>query len=167
MDEFLPATQTELCRRIAENAAGPARPIYPAGGRTAMSFGRPIEQPGLVLSTTGLQKVIDYPARDMTVTVEAGSRMDDRGKPLESETERQRLPIDAPQAHRATLGGVAATNASSSRRYGLGTMRDYVIGISAVDASGNLYKAGGRVVKNVAGYDLCKMLVGSLGTLAV
>ena len=165
MDEFLPATQTELCRRLAENAVGPARPVYPAGGRTALSLGKPGEQPGVVLSTTGLQKVIDYPARDMTVTVEAGIRMDELAKLLQ--TERQRLPIDAPQAHRATLGGVAATNASSSRRYGLGTMRDYVIGISAVDAAGNLFRAGGRVVKNVAGYDLCKMLVGSLGTLAV
>lgn len=164
-DEFLPATQTELCRRLAENAAGPARPVYPAGGRTALHFGHPLEQPGLTLCTTGLAKVIDYPARDMTITVEAGIRMDELAKVLE--TEGQRLPIDVPQAHRATLGGVAAANACSSRRYGLGTMRDYVIGISAADASGKLFKAGGRVVKNVAGYDLCKMLVGSLGTLAV
>src|SRR5205085_6597457 len=82
-------------------------------------------------------------------------------------TERQRLPIDLPQAQRATLGGVVAANPSGSRRFGLGTMRDYVIGISAIDASGRLFKGGGRVVKNVAGYDLCKMLVGSLGTLAV
>src|SRR5262245_31218039 len=116
MDEFVPATQTELCRRIAENAAAASRPIYPAGGRTSLSFGRPVEQPGLTLCTTALQKVIDYPARDMTVTVETGIRMDELAKLLE--TERQRLPIDTPQAHRATLGGVAASNASSSRRYG-------------------------------------------------
>ena len=64
-----------------------------------------------------------------------------------------RLPIDVPQAEQATLGGVIATNWSGSRRLGCGTMRDYVIGISAIDASGQRFSAGGRVVKNVAGYD--------------
>jgi glycolate oxidase FAD binding subunit len=164
-DEFLPATQTELSRRIAENAQGPARPIYPVGGRTVVHFGNLPLEPGISLCTTNLTRVIDYPARDMTITVEAGIRMDELAKVLG--TERQRLPIDVSQSHRATLGGVAATNASGPRRFGLGTMRDYVIGVSAVDASGRTFKAGGRVVKNVAGYDLCKMLVGSGGTLAV
>jgi glycolate oxidase FAD binding subunit len=164
-DEFLPATQTELCRWMAENSLGPARPIYPAGGRTAIHYGCPVRDPGITVCTTNLTKVIDYPARDMTVTVEAGIRVDELSKLLAAEG--QRLPIDVAQAHRATLGGVAATNASGSRRFGLGTMRDYVIGVSAVDASGRMFKAGGRVVKNVAGYDLCKLLVGSLGTLAV
>lgn len=165
MTEFLPATQTELGRWMGENASGAARPIYPVGGRTAVHCGNPVSQPGITLCTTGLAKVIDYPARDMTITVEAGIRMDELARVLESE--RQRLPIDVPQACRATLGGVVAANASGSRRFGLGTIRDYVIGVSAIDASGRLFKAGGRVVKNVAGYDLCKMLVGSLGTLAV
>jgi glycolate oxidase FAD binding subunit len=165
IDEFLPATQTELSRWMSDNASGAARPIYPVGGRTAWHFGPQVTVPGITLCTTSLAKVIDYPARDMTVTVEAGIRCDELARLLQGE--RQRLPIDVPQAHRATLGGVAATNASGSRRFGLGTMRDYVIGITAVDASGRLFKAGGRVVKNVAGYDLCKMLVGSLGTLAV
>ncbi|HEY3969205.1 MAG TPA: FAD-binding oxidoreductase [Planctomycetaceae bacterium] len=164
-DEFLPATQTELCRWVGDNANGAALPIYPAGGRSAIQYGPPQSRPGISLCTTGLTRVIDYPARDMTITVEAGIRIDELAKVLEAQG--QRLPIDVPQLHRATLGGVAATNTSGSRRFGLGTMRDYVIGISAVDASGRLFKAGGRVVKNVAGYDLCKMLVGSLGTLAV
>ena len=164
-DEFLPATQTELSRWMSENAQGAARPIYPVGGRTVVSFGLPPLQPGISLCTTNLARVIDYPARDMTITVEAGIRMDELAKVLAAE--RQRLPIDVSQSHRATLGGVAATNASGSRRFGLGTMRDYVIGVSAVDASGRAFKAGGRVVKNVAGYDLCKMLVGSRGALAV
>lgn len=164
-DEVLPATQTELSRWIQENAMGAARSIYPAGGRTAFHFGRPLDLSGITVCTTNLSKVIDYPARDMTITVEAGIRFDELTKVLQ--TERQRLPIDVPQAHRATLGGVVATNASGSRRFGMGTMRDYVIGVTAVDASGRLFKAGGRVVKNVAGYDLCKMLVGSQGSLAV
>ena len=164
-DEFLPATQTELSRWMAENASGAARPVFPAGGRTAIHYGRPARDPGIALCTTSLAKVIDYPARDMTITVEAGMRVDELARLLAAE--RQRLPIDVPQAHRATLGGAAAANASGSRRFGLGTIRDYLIGVTAVDASGRMFKAGGRVVKNVAGYDLCKMLVGSLGTLAV
>ncbi|MEX0586396.1 MAG: FAD-binding oxidoreductase, partial [Pirellulales bacterium] len=70
-------------------------------------------------------------------------------------------------AERATLGGVIATNWSGPRRYGYGTIRDYVIGIRAVDGRGRPFQGGGRVVKNVAGYDFCKLLVGSLGTLGV
>jgi glycolate oxidase FAD binding subunit len=101
----------------------------------------------------------------MTVTVEAGIRSEDLQKLLAAE--RQRLPIDVAQAHRATLGGAIATNTSGPGRFGHGTFRDYVIGISAVDGQGRLFSAGGRVVKNVAGYDICKLLVGSLGTLAI
>src|SRR6185369_14097741 len=81
--------------------------------------------------------------------------------------ERQRLPIDVPQAEQATIGGVIATNWNGPRRFGEGTVRDYVIGISAVDGRGQPFKGGGRVVKNVAGYDFCKLLTGSLGTLGI
>jgi len=164
-DEYLPATQNEMSRWMSENAAQAARPIYPVGGRTALHYGYPIDKPGITLSTSKLTNVIDYPARDMTITVEAGIRIDDLVATLR--TERQRLAVDVAQSHRATLGGAVATNASGPRRYGLGTLRDYVIGVSAIDAAGTPFKAGGRVVKNVAGYDLCKMLIGSLGTLAV
>lgn len=163
--DFVPATQTELARKVAENAAGPAKPVYTVGGRTALHVGYPPEKPGMSLVTTELTRVIDYPARDMTITVEAGIRIDELTMVLARE--RQRLAVDAAQPHRATLGGVIATNTSGPRRFGLGTIRDYVIGLSAVDASGRLFKSGGRVVKNVAGYDLCKMLIGSLGTLAI
>jgi glycolate oxidase FAD binding subunit len=82
-------------------------------------------------------------------------------------SEKQQLPIDVPQAAAATLGGVIATNWNGPRRYGLGTVRDYVIGISAIDGRGVPFKGGGRVVKNVAGYDFCKLLTGSMGTLGV
>jgi glycolate oxidase FAD binding subunit len=81
--------------------------------------------------------------------------------------ERQRLPIDVPQPEQATLGGVVATNFSGPRRFRYGTMRDYVIGIRAVDGRGTAFGGGGRVVKNAAGYDLCRLLTGSLGTLGV
>jgi glycolate oxidase FAD binding subunit len=122
-------------------------------------------QPGIVVSTQDLAKVIDYPARDMTITVQAGIRIADLQQLLA--TENQRLPIDVPHADRATLGGILATNASGPRRYGYGTLRDYVIGISVINDEGHEVKAGGRVVKNVAGYDLCKLYVGSLGTLGI
>lgn len=130
-----------------------------------MHFGCPAPEPGSHVSTLQLNRLIDYPARDMTITVEAGMRMDTLQATLAQE--RQRLPIDVAQPERATLGGALATNTSGPRRYGHGTFRDYVIGISAVDADGRLFKAGGRVVKNVAGYDLCKLLIGSRGTLAI
>ena len=164
-DDVLPSTQTELCRWMGDNAAKLGQPIYPVGGRTAIHYGPVPSQAGISLCTTNLTRVIDYPARDMTVTVESGIRFDELSKVLAKEG--QRLPIDVPQLHRATLGGIVASNCSGSRRYGLGTLRDYVIGVSAADPAGKLFKAGGRVVKNVAGYDLCKMLVGSFGTLAV
>jgi glycolate oxidase FAD binding subunit len=101
----------------------------------------------------------------MTITVEAGisiARLDEilRGEGL-------RLPIDIPQWEGATLGGALAANTSGPRRFGLGTFRDYVIGLTAMKADGQVFHSGGRVVKNVAGYDLCKLLVGSMGTLAI
>jgi glycolate oxidase FAD binding subunit len=88
-------------------------------------------------------------------------------RPATLAAERQQLPIDVPRASEATLGGAVATNWSGPRRLGYGTLRDYVIGIHAVDGRGVAFKGGGRVVKNVAGYDFCKLLTGSLGTLAV
>lgn len=137
--------------------------MIPIGGGTACH--RPIANETVDVRLDQLNRVIDYPARDMTITVEAGIQMAELTHLLAAES--QRLPIDVPQAEQATLGGVIATNWSGSRRFGFGTMRDYVIGISAIDASGRRFSAGGRVVKNVAGYDLCKLLVGSRGTLAI
>ncbi|WP_373648983.1 MULTISPECIES: FAD-binding oxidoreductase [unclassified Schlesneria] len=162
--EFVPATQAELARFMAENVAGPRKTICPVGGRTALHYGAAATA-DLNVSLAELTRVIDYPARDMTITVEAGMRIDELQSRLAAE--RQRLPIDIAQPTRATLGGAIATNTSGSRRFGHGTFRDYVIGISAVDAAGQLFKAGGRVVKNVAGYDICKLLVGSRGTLGI
>ncbi len=106
-----------------------------------------------------------FPARDMTVTVQAGITIRELRDILAKEN--LRLPIDVAQADRATLGGILAANISGPRRYGFGTLRDYVIGISAINDEGREFKAGGRVVKNVAGYDICKLLVGSLGTLGI
>jgi glycolate oxidase FAD binding subunit len=120
---------------------------------------------GSAVDLRDLAGVIDYPARDMTITVQAGISLSRLGTILAAEG--QRLPIDVPRAEQATLGGAIAVNASGSRRYGFGTFRDYVIGISFINDRGEEVKAGGRVVKNVAGYDLCKLHIGALGTLGI
>ena len=163
-DTKTPETQEDLAAVVRE-AVGSETAIYPIGGGTSLEYGMPVTQKGWGVSLAGLKRCVDYPARDMTITVEAGITMAELTATLA--TENQRLPIDAAQAETATLGGVVATNFSGPRRFGSGTMRDYVIGISAVDGRGTLFKGGGRVVKNVAGYDFCKLLTGSLGTLAI
>ncbi|MBM4074076.1 MAG: FAD-binding oxidoreductase, partial [Planctomycetes bacterium] len=163
--EFTPATVSELARFVEENAATRKETLCPVGGRTSMHFGFLPREPNCYVRMSELSRIIDYPARDMTITVEAGIRVDALQTALAAEG--QRLPIDIAQSGRATLAGALVTNTSGPRRFGHGTFRDYVIGISAVDAFGRLFKAGGRVVKNVAGYDICKLLVGSRGTLGI
>ena len=139
--------------------------IYPVGGRTMLDLGLPPTRPGFALDTTGLATIIDYPARDMTITVQAGVTLADVAKALAAEN--QWLPIDVPFPERATVGGAIAANASGGRRFAQGTLRDYLLGVSFVSDEGELVSAGGRVVKNVAGYDLMKLHTGALGTLGV
>ena len=159
-----PASVAEI-GELVRQAAALDQAIYPAGGRTQWDLGLPPGKPGFLLETRALNQIIDYPARDMTITVQAGVTVAVLQKILAAEN--QRLPVDIPHADRATVGGSVAAYVSGPRRYGCGTLRDYVIGISAVNDEGDEIKAGGRVVKNVAGYDLCKLFVGSLGTLGV
>jgi glycolate oxidase FAD binding subunit len=159
-----PADQAGVAATVRDCAASRTT-IFPLGGQTALGGGLATKQSGVGLSTAGLTRVIDYPARDMTITVEAGLTMAKLAETLAAEN--QFLPVDVAQSEAATVGGVMAANFSGPRRYGYGTMRDYVIGVSAVNGLGTPFKAGGRVVKNVAGYDFCKLLCGSLGTLAV
>jgi glycolate dehydrogenase FAD-binding subunit len=140
-------------------------PVYPVGGRTSFDCCGPVPAGGRELDLTKLNRIVDYTPRDMTIVAEAGVRMADLAAVLA--TEGQQLPIDVPRAAEATLGGVMATNWSGPRRLGYGTMRDYLIGVHAVDGRGVAFKGGGRVVKNVAGYDFCKLLTGSFGTLGV
>jgi len=139
--------------------------VYPIGGGTSLDYGLPAKKQGVGVSLGKLSRVIDFPARDMTITVEAGITLKALAETLA--TEGQQFPVDVPHMERATLGGVVATNFNGPRRYGLGAVRDFVIGIHAVDGRGIPFKGGGRVVKNVAGYDFCKLLTGSLGTLGV
>lgn len=111
-----------------------------------------------------MSSVVEYPARDMTITVEAGMPIG-RLRDILAE-EHQQLPIDChdPQV---SIGAMVASNMAGSRQFGYGTLRDYLIGLEAVDGQGRIFHAGGRVVKNVAGYDLCRLMVGSRGALGV
>lgn len=139
--------------------------LYPQGGGTALDFGGIPRQPGVVIDIRALSQVIDYPAADMTITVQAGITMAALRAVLAEQ--RQRVLVDAPHPDRATVGGVFATNTSGPRRFGAGRPRDQLIGVSFVTSDGALVKGGGRVVKNVAGYDFPKLLTGSLGTLGI
>jgi glycolate oxidase FAD binding subunit len=119
----------------------------------------------MLLSTARLTAGIDHVAGDLVATVPAGATLDAVNSVLCRE--RQWLPLDAPRSSRATIGGIIATNDSGPRRHRFGTPRDLIIGIEIALVNGKTAKAGGRVVKNVAGYDLSKLLCGSLGSLAV
>jgi glycolate oxidase FAD binding subunit len=165
-DEYTPVGEDELSARLRDNSVGLKRPVCAGGGRTSMRIGYPLNDDEMeFLSLRAMDRVLEYPSRDMTITVQAGMRIE----PLQQllAVENQQLPVDLPCPARSTIGGAIATNWSGSRRFGYGTLRDYLIGVTAVDAGGRVFNAGGRVVKNVAGYDLCKLLVGSLGTLGV
>lgn len=159
-----PETVAELGDIIrAQVTVGQA--VYPVGGGTKLHVGRVPTKPGVAVSTLKLNRVIDYPARDMTVTVQAGIRIAELQQVLAAEG--QWLPVDVPNPESATLGGAVATNTSGPRRLGQGTLRDYVIGLTFVSDEGVAVSGGGRVVKNVAGYDLMKLHTGALGTLGV
>jgi glycolate oxidase FAD binding subunit len=161
---FRPTVPAEVGERIrqarAENHA-----VFPLGGQTQLDVGLPPDRPGVGIDLRSLDSVIDYPARDMTITVQAGISLARLQTLLAGEN--QRLPIDVPRSEQSTLGGALAVNLSGPRRYGAGTLRDYVIGITTVNDEGQETRAGGRVVKNVAGYDLCKLHIGALGTLGI
>lgn len=162
--EVSPTTRGEVAEAVRA-AYEASRAIYPRGGGTALNYGGEPSRDGVQLDLASLNRIVDYTPRDMTIVVEAGVRMADLAETLAAEG--QHLPIDVPRAGEATIGGVLATNWNGPRRYGHGTIRDYVIGIHAVDGRGVAFQGGGRVVKNVAGYDFCKLLTGSLGTLGV
>lgn len=168
MKTLLPLTETitpEDAATVSSVIADAEEAIYPIGGGTGLDYGMSPSQPGTGLELSKLNRLIDYPSRDMTITVEAGMTIAQLAETLRAE--RQRLPIEVPQADRATLGGVLATNTGGPRSYGCGSLRDYLIGVTAIDGRGTTYHSGGRVVKNVAGYDFCRLLIGSLGELGV
>ncbi len=139
--------------------------IMPCGNGSKASWGGIPSQVDCYLSTRYLNQVVDHAVGDLTVTVQAGITLGELQSQLQPA--KQFLPIDPTYPETATLGGIVATADAGSWRERYGGIRDLLIGISFVRADGEIAKAGGRVVKNVAGYDLMKLLTGSYGTLGI
>ncbi|HEV2013880.1 MAG TPA: FAD-binding oxidoreductase [Candidatus Dormibacteraeota bacterium] len=135
------------------------------GGGTQMRVGAPPRRYDIAFSTERMTRLLEYEPADLTCRVEAGMRLSDLQAALAAQG--QRLPLDPPHPARATAGGMVAANANGLGRARYGTVRDWVIGIAVAYPSGKVARAGGKVVKNVAGYDLMKLHIGALGTLGV
>jgi glycolate oxidase FAD binding subunit len=164
MQTVVPA-DTASVADIVREATKEGRAIYPRGGGTHWNYGGVCDRPGIELSLEKMNRLIDHAADDMTVTAEAGMTFAELSKILA--TKNQRLPIDVPQPEKATLGGLVAVNQAGPRQFGYGTVRDYLIGYTAVDGEGTIFHGGGRVVKNAAGYNMTRLMAGSLGTLSI
>jgi glycolate oxidase FAD binding subunit len=159
-----PGTVDEVAA-VVSLAAEAAMPLFPWGGGTGAGIGMPPARTGIVLGLSRLRAIVEHEPGDLTVTAQAGVVMRDLQAALGARG--QWLSLDPPDTDRATLGGVLAANASGPRRHLYGTARDLLIGVTVVAADGSLVRGGGRVVKNVAGYDLPKLFIGSYGTLGV
>jgi glycolate oxidase FAD binding subunit len=154
----------EEASQVLRAAADDGLAVAFVGGGSRLGLGNPPERLDLVVETRALDQVLEHAAGDLVVTAQAGvplARLQEALGPA-----GQWLALDPPEP-RATLGGVVAANASGPRRLRYGTVRDLLIGITVVLADGTVARAGGKVVKNVAGYDLAKLFCGSLGTLGM
>ncbi len=159
-----PSTESEAASALAwADAAG--LKVAPRGGGTKIEWGNPPRRADVVLSTAGLNRVVEHAAADLTVTVEAGCTMGDLQQTLAAQG--QRVAVDSLWPARATVGGVLSTNDTGALRLRFGGLRDLIIGATIVLADGTIAHSGGKVVKNVAGYDLPKLVTGALGTLGV
>ena len=157
-----PSTLAEATEALVRADRDRERVLF-LGGGTELSLGAPPTGVELVLATEQLERIVEHAPLDQIVTVEAGVRLASLQDTLVRSG--QMLALDAPWAARATLGGLVATNAFGPLRTRYGSIRDLIIGISIVRADGTEARGGGKVVKNVAGFDLPKLMVGSLGTL--
>ena len=154
----------EEASQVLQAAADDGLAVAFVGGGGKLGLGNPPERLDLVVETRALDQVLEHAAGDLVVQAQAGVRVADLRQRLAPAG--QQLALDPPEP-RATLGGVVAANASGPRRLRYGTVRDLLIGITVVLADGTVARAGGKVVKNVAGYDLAKLFCGSLGTLGM
>jgi glycolate oxidase FAD binding subunit len=166
IDGLAPAKilQPHSVEELAEALIGEKGSIAPAGARTQISFGNPLRRLDCAVDLTKLSRITEYIAADLTIHVEAGVTVDQLQHALAEN--KQYLPLDPWNGPSATIGGIAATNAQGPLR-ATGSIRDWIIGMKVVHVDGRISKTGGRVVKNVTGYDLAKLYTGSLGTLAV
>lgn len=159
-----PETPAQVAELLAD-AAQESRPVRIVGGGGARSFGNSLRQVTWSLSTDRLDRILEYQPTDMTLSVQSGARLAEVGAALAEHG--QMLPIEAPTPDIATIGGLLATGLTGPRRYGGGTLRDVLIGISVAYPDGTVGKAGGMVVKNVSGFDMMRIHYGAMGTLGV
>jgi glycolate oxidase FAD binding subunit len=161
---FAPSTIDE-CADVMARAARDQLRLGFVGGGTALALGAPPSGLDAVVRSERLARVVEYAAADMVIVVEAGVTL----AALQAVVgeHRQRLAIDAPWPERATVGGLVATGGFGPLRMRYGTIRDLIIGVTLVRADGEVAHGGGKVVKNVAGFDLPKVACGSLGTLGL
>lgn len=160
---IVPRTLEELCEVISRPARH-ERTIALTGNGTKYRMAGPVADADETIATTGLNQIIEYEPRDLTVSAEAGVPWHELTAVLAKE--RQMIPLDPPFAQHATVGGVIAANSNGPRRRLYGTARDLVIGMQFVTLQGKAIQSGGMVVKNVAGLDMGKLMIGSFGTLA-
>src|SRR5205809_3260427 len=159
-----PGTEKELAAALRlANEAGLA--VIPRGGGTKLAWGNPLSRADLILSTVRLNKILEHAWADLTVTVEAGCSIQTLQETLAQHG--QRLALDPLWPEKATIGGVLSANDSGALRLRFGALRDLIIGATIALADGTLASSGGKVVKNVAGYDLPKLVTGALGTLGI
>jgi glycolate oxidase FAD binding subunit len=132
-----------------------------------MGMGRIPKKMHIVLSTNRLNRITDSDCENLTLSAESGMTLNEAQKSLAKVGRGYFLPLDPPFTEKATLGGIVATNSSGPKRLLYGTARDMIIGTKAVFPNGDLVVSGGKTVKNVSGYDMCKLLIGSYGTLGI
>jgi glycolate oxidase FAD binding subunit len=161
---LMPHTVEEVVAVVSE-AARMGVPIESAGGGGWLQRGPRPKQPPIVVSVARLNRVLEYEPADLTISAEAGATLS-KLRELTGDN-RQMVANDAPAAHTATVGAMVSTGASGPLRHGYGTPRDQVIGLQIVAGDGRVLNLGGKVVKNVAGYDLTRLLIGSHGTLGI
>ncbi len=159
-----PGAERELAEILRlSNEAGLA--VIPRGGGTKLGWGNSPARADVVLSTARMTEIIEHAWADLTVTVEAGCTIQRLQETLGQHG--QRLALDPLWPEKATVGGVLSTNDSGALRLRFGALRDLIIGVTIALPDGTLASSGGKVVKNVAGYDLPKLVTGALGTLGV
>jgi glycolate oxidase subunit GlcD len=159
-----PGSLAEVCE-VMKLAASEGWAVVPAGAMTWLDAGQALHRANIVVSTQRLNRIIEHEPADLIAVTEAGVALQDFNNRLPQKG--QWLPLDPPDDGRATIGGVVATGLGGAQQFGYGAPRRHVIGMKVVLADGSLIKVGGRVVKNVAGYDLCKLFTGSYGTLGI
>ncbi|MDX6499344.1 MAG: glycolate oxidase [Blastocatellia bacterium] len=155
----------EAATQVMQLAVKEDLTVVPAGAATWIDASNLSDRADLIISTRRMTRLIRHEPADLVATAEAGLTFSALQKQLG--VAGQWLPIDPPDDGRATLGGVVAAGLGGPHSFGFGSPRSYVIGMKVVLADGRAIKAGGRVVKNVAGYDLCKLFTGSYGTLGL